>query len=458
MNRHQFNSEENFWPCVSDMFLGFFVIALALYATSNADKGKGDEYISHLAKEEAVVLVNFLHSHGKVEKLTEEERNEKGVTLPKLAKRLYQLLEDPDTCHYFTSIPKDIENSSIKEEKTYSLPDVSVRLYECIGKTFDETTEDRKGPYYHKYLREVKDDIIQKILKEKGGYDALTKSELVTQLKNSVSMLEYKRIEREMEQLKRKYDLIVKNQSNFNALLNDNLKLKDDLEKEKERGDELADRNKELGATVIRLEDEINKDNRKSVMLEIEKLIQKQEYANVREKVEILKEQGVIRIPESVVGFISGSKEPNYGCNENINLISDLLGDIGDMVKNQGLQIDNVSIECHADPTSKSKSFGRIYINRKNKNLDLNNDSLSMLRALTVWNMMEVRRAEKGVEKLADYKNKAGLGLFSTSGFGDRVPVKKNDNETDDNAEFLSRCRRMDIRINCSPEKVMPTK
>ena len=80
---------------------------------------------------------------------------------------------------------------------------------------------------------------------------------------------------------------------------------------------------------------------------------------------------------------------------------------------------------------------------------DLDNDWLSMLRALAVW-----KQLESPENKLADYKNKDELGLFSTSGFGSRVPVKKKDGETA--KEWHSRCRRMDIRINCSPEKVIP--
>ncbi len=471
MNRNNLNTEDNFWPCVSDMFLAFFVIALALYATSNSEKGKGDEYISSLAREEAVALVAHLHRvhPNEVGALPEDILREKDmVNSPGLAQKLYELTEIP-TLHrvYFnTAADDEILLSYIPEEgKNYHLRKAACLLY-CMVFPDKQMEVEENGPRYHQLLREVR----ERIQRAAGGAEGKTKEELIALLNDSVPRSEKSALEERIkrlvqekanleEQLRKAFQgnkLLTTLQQRIQLLEEQLQEAQNQLAATKTEIDGLKDEKKELSETNRKLVEEINRDNRKSVMDEIEKLLKQDKYqALVKAGIELLKDEGVIRVPESVVGFDTNVREPRAANKDNLKKISDLLREIGEGVTRGEFPIDNISIECHADTTGSGTIIGSAIIqigNKKGKKEMLDNDWLSMLRALAVWKELEQERSSG--EKLSDYKNKDGLGLFSTSGFGSRVPVEKKYGETSE--EWNSRCRRMDIRINCSPEKVIP--
>lgn len=469
MNRNNLNTEDNFWPCVSDMFLAFFVIALALYATSNSEKGKGDEYISSLAREEAIALVEHLHRvhPNEVDTLPEKILMEKDtVNSPGLAQKLYELTEMP-TLHreYFNATADDeMLLSYIPEEgKNYNLRKAACLLYSMVFPDKQMEVEEN-GPRYHQLLREVR----ERIQRAAGGAEGKTKEELIALLNDSVprsekSALEekIKRMEREKEILKEQLrqatqgnQLLATLQQRIQILEEQLQEAQKQLAATKTEIDGLKDEKKALSETNRKLVAEINRDNRKSVMDEIEKLLKQETYQElVKAGIELLKDEGVIRIPESVVGFDTNAPEPRDASKRNLKTISNLLREIGEGVTRREFLIDNISIECHADPTGGIIGAASIEPGgKKRKEYKMDNDWLSMLRALAVWKQLEKERSPEN--KLADYKNKDELGLFSTSGFGSRVPVKKKDGETA--KEWYSRCRRMDIRINCSPEKMLP--
>lgn len=471
MNRNNLNTEDNFWPCVSDMFLAFFVIALALYATSNSEKGRGDEYISSLAREEAIALVEHLHKvhEGDVEALPDEVKKEQDtLDSPGLALHLYKLTEKPALVKLYFNQAANEEKvlPYIPEEgKKYHLRKAARLLY-CLTFPEREMNVEESDPRYHRLLREVRDCLQRKA----GGLESKTKEELMDDLRNSVPRSELAALEARVKQLTKQIAELqekLRQATQGNALLESLQKeleeLKKQLEDARRQLEEArsqitgleADKTN-LSHEVQQLIDEINRDNRKSVMGEIEQLLKQDKYRALGAGILLLKEEGVIRIPESVVGFDANAREPKKESLGNIKLISDLLNDIGTLVKRGELLIDNISIECHADPSG-SGVIGAAVIkvgnsSRKPENIKLDNDWLSMMRALSIWNQLEKERNPEN--KLAGYKNKGGLGLFSTSGFGARVPVKKEVGEGE--KEWLSRCRRMDIRINCSPEKMLP--
>lgn len=452
MNRYSFNNEENFWPCVSDMFLAFFVIALALYANSNSEKGRGDEYISALARQEAVALMDSLHAeHAEhVQPLAVYERDEEDKkNSPLLAQRLYDLTQNSFLTQEYLN---DVDNAESQygpfANKDYNIRHAARLLYLCTMHldSNDDSTELKSidDPEYHQHLRTARERIERQIA-SKG--------------EKMIPFHRYDILEKENERMKKKLASLESLPSDCQTLMQEvanlNAKMQDyeNLKHEKRIVDIMLQKTKENLETVKIENDElnqaINRDNRKSVMEKVEKLLKERYPSLYNSGIILMMDEGVIRIPESVVGFDSAKWRPRDRNMVNVNQLSDALGEIAEMVKYDSLQIDNISLECHADPTGSRFGTLEIELPRGTDRLSIDNDWLSMMRAMSVWDCMEQRR--DGKPKLATFKNKAGLGLFSTSGFGARVPVTQEAGE--DEKSFHARCRRLDIRLNCSPEK-----
>ena len=178
--------------------------------------------------------------------------------------------------------------------------------------------------------------------------------------------------------------------------------------------------------------------------------------------VEVLEEEGVVRIPSTILGFASSSVVPSTSetCNaeqleSRLAHLARFLDDVGREVTKEGkdsLLVDNISIECHSSPDGEGKILGRLSPHelkpyRKNATIVVNNDWLSMLRAIRIWEILNGSNPE-----LKDYRNKKGLGLFSTTGCGARVCPKGVDPDARDRAS-LNKWRRIEIRFNCSPQR-----
>ena len=131
MSRRDLHNDENFWPCVSDMFLALFVIALVLYSTMSADKAKGDEYISDLAAQEACELfVKLQEKYPDSEPLksinVDEIKDEEHGARPKLAKALYSLLSCKESAPFFHETAKIPDDTAM-----YRYSDAIALLYEA---------------------------------------------------------------------------------------------------------------------------------------------------------------------------------------------------------------------------------------------------------------------------------------------------------------------------------------
>lgn len=468
MNRQNFNNEENFWPCVSDMFLAFFVIALALYANCNLEKGKGDEYISSLARQEAISLMHSLHKEypSIVPPLTYEEKGEESVDCPLLAQRLYQLTAEPELLNTYFRLPDEetLDQYAPRDEEPYNIRQATRLLYIATGQLDEEVSRspeelpDVDAPQYHNHLRIVRERIEAVINKEKikkGELSAYSKEELIKMLRKLQD--DYNAKQKELDKANQELADLKKEKERLETLVqlsdSDKNYIEQLLNKIKILEQTIQDKDNKIekqGIRIVELEEQINKDIRKSVMAEVREIIKNKFPELDHDRIHLLDEEGVIRIPESFIGFDSAAWEPRHTDIKNVNLIADLLGELAIRIKEGTLKIDNISIECHADP--RGSKLGKAYLNvgRKRGTIDIDNDWLSMMRAWSVWNKMEEHREKDA--KLADYRSKStGLGLFSTSGFGSRVPVKENQGE--DIETFYSRCRRMDIRLNCTPDK-----
>ena len=60
MSKNFSQQEENFWPCVSYMFLALFIIALALYSTTQGRLGEGDLKVQKSLIQETCAMLNEL--------------------------------------------------------------------------------------------------------------------------------------------------------------------------------------------------------------------------------------------------------------------------------------------------------------------------------------------------------------------------------------------------------------
>lgn len=467
MNKQNFNNEENFWPCVSDMFLAFFVIALALYANCNLEKGRGDEYISSLARKEAESLMRTLHSEHPsiVSPLTEEETQESSVDCPLLAQRLYLLTKKQELLDSYFRLPEKevLAPYAPRDKEPYNIRQATRLLYIATKWLYEDDMSSQKklpdvdAPQYHNHLRIVREHIeavINKKKIKKGELGAYSKTELIKMLHKLQE--EYNEMKEKLAKIKQELADLKKEKERLERLVKLSESDKDYitllLDKIKNLEQTIQNKDKRIekqGRKIAQLEEQINRDIRKSVMAEVHEII-KNQFPELDNRIDLLNDEGVIRIPESFIGFESAEWEPRPADIKNVNLISDLLGELAIRIIEGTLKIDNISIECHAD--RRGDRLGKAYLNvgRKSGTINIDNDWLSMMRAWSVWNKMEEHREKDA--KLADYRSKnTGLGLFSTSGFGYRVPVKEKPGE--DIEDFYSRCRRMDIRLNCSPDK-----
>lgn len=461
MSHNNLHTEDNFWPCVSDMFLALFVIALALYSTANTEKGKGDEYISDLAAEEAFDLIQFLQkSHSddtilqniRLEELRKEGSltGEKRIRRPKLAATLYSLTtEDCSASMYFKMESKDVaknlpQTGEPERGSSYSFPRAVNMLYYATGwlerpgldsETNAKTANSDISPDCHKRMRRVR----SRIITQNGGLTSLSKEELIKQIEASVPKTELEKLKNELQEAKR---ILAQVDTNANY-----------VQMVEQQVGTLRRENQNLQQEIERLHKVILSDNRVHVMDIVEKILHKKEYESLLNGgIEINKMLGVIRIPHNAIGFKSGGFRMREGLEieserefenkltdgslKRMQTLASFLREIADKVYHEGIPIDNIAIECHADPNTKTKDGKQVST--------YYNDGLSLKRAFGMWRWLDSRTGGK----LSTYKNKGGLGLFSLSGFGSRVPILDAAGHADNDQS-----RRIEIRFNCSPTK-----
>lgn len=422
MSRHTLHSEENFWPCVSDMFLALFVIALLMYSQTSNKKGEGDLLIADQASKEAVHLIEQLYkacpddqfiirAYEKRDAINEEVEGQK-LKRPHLANAMYELARSEKVVAH----PANKTDKKDDDDHDKAIDFLYKKVFET--KSEKNYTADEK-------LRQASAKILEQFVRDDPN--VLSREKLAAALQEA-----RKRIQSQSDMIEE----LKKENQRLREKLQDQNKLKnriEELEKKLKMVQSVDDTISDLQDTITQREEKIrqleeqlkkikSKDIRALVMSGVEEKVK--EYG-LEGKVMIEKELGVLRIPSDSVGFKKKKATVSHG-EDVLKKLSDILIDIA-RENTYTRQIDNIVIECHADTEGDAEY----------------NEGLSSKRAMNVWFKLN------GNGDLQNYKNGQGLGLFSHAGFGARVPLNKEENES--KSDWWSRCRRIDIRFNCSP-------
>lgn len=250
MSRHFSQQEENFWPCVSDMFLALFIIALTLYATKGKT-GSGDLMVEDQQVQETIVMLKELHEAfpGKgFDKLQQEISNEheEGKSCGK---------RNCSLCRAIDRIPRTLE---VQEVFGKNVPDGT----ENTAKEHRDAFE-----YLYKYVKGVKEPP-----------EEIGDLRLVREVHQEVT-----------------FRLIAAKQRNIQNLKQ--AKKSTQLEKE-----ELERKNSEL-------KKELGKDIRPVIMKEVASKFKELERAGM---VQIEENEGFMRIPSRTLTFKGGQQEQEY--------------------------------------------------------------------------------------------------------------------------------------------------
>lgn len=437
MSRNALHTEENFWPSVSDMFLTLFVIALVLYSTANREKGAGDLFIEQQATLAATELVSDLKvacpddavvRTFDVEQLKSEDV--KGNPRPVLAGYVMDIVEKSDQRDEFrlgNYSPDDIQEARKDYRKAIAL------AYNSCQSLVDTEMPVQPSDQLRKVSKAMLAAIDRKNINTARTPEQLKKAledarariaMLQEQLSRSVTKEEYAKLQAKIKELE---DIIAKS--------GDVQKLHDEITRLKARIAELEKEKTELNGKIgsltmdnTNLRSRLNEDTRRRVMGNVQKILQQ---SGLTDYVQIEQDLAIIRIPSSSVSFPSGVYK-RFSGTEVLSRMANALIAIAE-ANNADNLIDNIVIECHADTDGDA----------------FENEILSSNRALYIWKCLN----DKSAHRLENYKNSSGLGLFSHAGFGCRVPVRAQAGENTESAAYKERCRRIDIRFNCSPVK-----
>ncbi len=446
MSRRNLHNDENFWPCVSDMFLALFVIALVLYSSMSRDKGKGDEYVANLAAQEACALFETLkREYPDSEMLksinVEGVRKEESAQRPQLAKALCSLLECDETAKYFygadENVMKEIPNNSEDYKKAVAL------LYKARFK--DGTGPNEHDPAYHEHMRKVREHVVFEIYKTKSGhgYSDFSHKELVDKIRN---------LEQKIKDMveKEKYDALYKKIQNLLAKDPYKWLYKVIVKKSEKIGLQVQSAVASIiqshnDAVIDDNNDEIKKleDPRKEVMPLVQGILDAPKYKALRDAhVKVNVDEGVITIPatvftypQSVINLYNKGKavitadlwkqlENKLTAEErkNLKLLAQFMNEIGENIKNRKLAVDNIAIECYMVDTP-----------------SLENEGMILQCSFDAWRLLDVYANGE----LSGYKNADDQGLFSMTGF---IREKRDDEKPSG--------PHMQIRFNCSPKRV----
>lgn len=420
------------------MFLTLFVIALVLYSQSNDKKGSGDEYIEHLATREAMELVENLRAVSpndavigafEVESLMEEDkRGDKRTTL---AGYVMDIVEKSDQREYFRL-------GAYTEEELEEARQDYAKAIELAYKSCVDVNTAEMPPHAAEQLRIVGKAMLRTIrMKDLNPHptpeqleaalaEAKTRiRELEERIRRMHSEEEYHRLELKIAELEK---LIAKS-ADMQQLRHEIVELQKrigELEKENET---LKKRNGSLAAENRDLSSRLNEDTRRLVMESVVAILQQ---ARLSDLVQVEEDLGVIRIPASSVSFAPNEYEDFRDKKGVLPMVTQALVAIAEK-NNEDHLIDNIVIECHADTDGDA----------------FENEILSSNRALYIWKSLN----DKSGHRLENYKNSSGLGLFSHAGFGCRVPMAPLTGERTSSPAYKERCRRIDIRFNCTPVK-----
>lgn len=419
------------------MFLTLFVIALALYSQSNDKKGSGDEYIEHLATREATELVENLQvaspDDGVIQAFDADalaEEDTKGNKRTTLAGYVMDIAEKSDQREYFRL-------GTYTEEELKKARGNYAKAIEIAYKSCVDIKTDEMPPHAAEQLRIVGKAMLRSIrMKDQNPHPTAEQleaalNEAKAQIREQEERIrrmhsdeEYHRLELKIAELEK----IIAQSANMQQMRDEIEKLQKRIDELTQENETLKKRNGSLAAENHDLSSRLNEDTRRLVMESVVSVLQQ---AGLTDMVQVEEDLGVIRIPSSSVSFPSGVYKKFSGAIV-LERIATALVSIAE-TNNKDHRIDNIVIECHADTDGDA----------------FENEILSSNRALYIWKTLN----DKSGHRLENYKNSSGLGLFSHAGFGCRVPMPLRPGESKHSDAYKERCRRIDIRFNCTPVK-----
>lgn len=431
MSRQHLHTEENFWPSVSDMFLTLFVIALVLYSTADKDRGRGDLFIQQVMLEEACDFVEALQQArpGDATVHSVNVGNLRKETAPndmhaEFAACLVDMMSFGSAWERYFAVSVEDRQRMDEARKNYRIA-VDIAYQSCCG---EESGEPEKNPALK--LRKIRRKLVAATMKEHREDSVENLKARLREANGKIAAYEGKI--QKLEELLKAQDadglqkLVRQYQAEINSLKAGQEKQKERLKELKNRLASMGSENSALRGANAKLKEQLNQDMRSVVMDDVARVLKAY---SVEGKVTIEKELGVIRIPSSSVGFESGVYK-RFSGTETLRSIAAALRKVA-KENQESKRIDNIVIECHADTDGEA----------------FYNEELSSNRALYIWKFLN----EATWYELEKFQNSSGLGLFSHAGFGERVPVKRIPGENEE--AFKARCRRIDIRFNCTPVK-----
>lgn len=439
MESNPLHQEENFWPSVSDMFLSFFVIALALaaiYHNTHEKEGESLDYAYQQRTDMVLRLAGLDDAHYD----SSEDAQDK-ATRPVMARLLCDALDkiEADEQHREASRRWLVAGADARME-VKAREDYTVAL-RYMGQRLGRSYGARASGF--EMLEDVAEQIQLLKMRDTGGHR--TPEELQVEVERLQRLVEEK--EQEIADLMRRLSM------SESELQREIAELTRQLEARSKELEELRSKLREAQGVIAGQSREIqdlSKDNRSVLMVAVHKMLA--EYGipvaskeNQMRGLIVDNDKAVLRIPSTVVYFGSGSAIPQtqgeYG--DILEKISQLLRTVAeanaDPDSSWGIygMVDNIVIESHCD----SKPF-----EAEVDGYDMDgNEVLSSNRSLVVWDLLNGKD-----KRLEGFRNLREEGLFSHAGFGSRVPLP--DVKGEPKEEYHMRCRRIDIRFNCTPE------
>ncbi len=428
------------------MFLSFFVIALALaaiYHNTHAKEGLSLDYAYRHRTDLILSSVGLKEKHYD----PNSDREDK-ATRPVMAELLCDALNAIET--HDQDRDDDVrwlvgEKDSKKEQDARKDYREALRyMAGRLGLTFkSDATE-------FEMLESVSDTIQNKKILSSG--DSRTPEQLLAD--NEKLKQELKQKQQEIDQLHRQLAMSESELQNEIAELRTRLSEKEkELQELRQKLAALGQELEEAQTTITTQQgaiDALSKDNRRDLMAAIKEKLSEYhipvatEYNGYRGII-VDERNAILRIPASVVYFNRGSAIPHSrsGYENILENISAFLRDIAEANRDADSDwkiynmVDNIVIESHCDANPFTDEVDGWTMD--------GNEILSSNRSLVVWDKMNGKR-----KVLQSYRNLRGEGLFSHAGFGSRVLLLRNEGE--DKNSHDERCRRIDIRFNCTAE------
>ncbi len=431
MSNYFSQQEENFWPCVSDMFLALFIIALALFSQASDREKNADIRQEQLMADETCRLIETLSEAfpndsriSSLKKKTEKIRAQHSSGDPckrgmncEMNNALTQLPQSESIKTLLGQQPGGIEEF---ENRKFYHSDAVNYLYKFVI-----PKEERRGTSDDARLSQTHQEILRRIVKDNeykikilSDSKDKDKGELQSTLAEAKADSERKderigQLQKDKEELQTKID---------------------------ERDQRIAaqDReNKKKDEQIDELKERLGEDMRPRIMDKLKKIIDDTGCSGL---VKVDRETGVLSIPSGTLVFKDRNKilnpyKPfaNQTSEENLKKIAEALDLLMEEDSKEHL-VDTIIIEGHADPHVRG---GPIF--------EYANDEASAWRALGTWLVLNSVCSDK----FKGYKNANNKAIFGIAGYGSRNCPARGMNETD--TDYKNRCRRIDIRFIPAP-------